>query len=742
LKFWQDLRRRKIYRLIGIYVVSAWLAIQVASTFFPAWAIPDTALRFLIIAAAMGFPVALVFGWFFDITADGIVRTASATESDTADLALRRPDYLILSALALTAVAILVGSFDKVRQATDGTVTTTESIEKPANSIAILPFVNMNKDVDTEYFSDGITEEILHHLSSLKTLRVMGRTSSFAFKNSDIGLPRLSDILQVKYLLQGSVRRDRDQVRVTASLVDDSGYQVWSQTFDRKLEGIFAIQTEIADMVAGQLVRQIGRSSDTASRVTENLDAYQEYLLGRDYLNHRGVDWKVNATAAFEKSIELDPEFALPYAGLAVATSIGQRYSSVPENLANAQAQVDRALELQPELAEAHAAQGLILFVGQNPNFAAAEAALRRAIDLDPNLVIAYNWLSTTVSSQGRSEEGQAIRESGLAIDPLNPVINTNVAARYSSRGDFRRAEKLLLRLMDLPDPPSMAYWGLESLYYAYGRLDDALDWTKRIVRAHGPESRNNPYGVLAIIYEHLGMSSDSDYWFDKLVDDDADAFQILVRKSYILKLRGDYEGTKELLDKASQHGEINYRELSIFAAQVVGALNISVGDVESGIEILESVIDVDAPISTTSGGGVGALDFLQLLAYGHRQIGNDARATMILQKVQETFEYWSADGESQNPRTMEKLALNQAMLGDTQQALATLESAASLGWRNYFFVLNDQRWQETMELPEFKSLMSWVKADIDRQRERIEAIELKEDFRAYVEAWDTSGQM
>ena len=742
MNLWQDLRRRKIYRLIGIYVVGAWLAIQVASIFFPAWGIPDTALRYLIIAAALGFPVALVFGWFFDITADGIVRTGNATDSDAADLTLRRPDYLILAALALIAVAILIGSFDKVRRATNDDFISAKSIDKPANSIAILPFVNMDEDLDTEYFSDGVTEEILHHLSTLKTLRVMGRTSSFAFKNSDIALPRLSNILQVKYLLQGSVRRDRDQVRVTASLVDESGYQVWSQTFDRKLEGIFAIQTEIADTVAGQLVRQIARSSDTASRVTENLDAYQEYLLGRDYLNRRGVDWKVNATAAFEKSIELDPEFALPYAGLAVATIIGQRYSSVPERLANAQAHVDRALELQPDLAEAHAAQGLILFASQNPNFAAAEAALRRAIDLDPSLVIAYNWLSTTVSSQGRGEEGRAIQESGLAIDPLNPVLNTNVAARYSARGDFRRAEKLLLRLMDLPEPPTMAYWGLEALYYAYGRLDDALDWTKRLVRAYGPESRRNPYGVLAIIYEHLGMSDASDYWFGKMVDDKAGEIQVLLRRAYILKLRGDYEGTKELLEKASENGEINYKDLSIFAAQVVGAVQISVGKFESGIEVLESVIDIEAPITTTAGGGVDALDFLQLLAYAYRQTGDDVKATRVLEKVQATFDYWNESGITQNPKTLEKLALNLAMLGRTQEALEILESAASLGWRNYFFVLNDQRWQPTLQQAEFKSLLSWVKADIDRQRERVEATDAKEDFRAYVEERSATGQM
>lgn len=162
------------------------------------WGIPETALRYLIIAAALGFPVALVFGWFFHITADGIVRTASAADADTVYLTLRRPDYLILSALALIAVAILIGSFEKLREATEEPATTAASTTKAPISIAILPFVNKDDDADTEYFSDGIAEEILHHLSTLKTLRVMGRTSSFASKNSDIALPRLSNILQVK----------------------------------------------------------------------------------------------------------------------------------------------------------------------------------------------------------------------------------------------------------------------------------------------------------------------------------------------------------------------------------------------------------------------------------------------------------------------------------------------------------------------------------------------------------------
>ncbi len=737
MKFWQDLRRRKIYRLIGIYVVGAWLAIQVASTFFPAWGIPDTALRFLIIAAAMGFPVALVFGWFFDMTADGIVRTASATASDSVDLRLRRPDYLILSALALITVAILVGSFEKVRQATEEPVTDAAPTSKPPNSIAILPFVNMDNDADTEYFSDGVTEEILHHLSTLKSLRVMGRTSSFAFKNSNIELPRLSDILQVKYLLQGSVRRDRDQVRVTARLVDDSGFQVWSETFDRKLEGIFAIQTEIANTVAGQLVKQIAPPPSASGRATLNIDAYQEYLLGRDYVNRRTPHWGESAIAAFQKSIDLDSTFALPYAGLAIATSIGVRFDTMTERLKKSQAYVDRALELQPDLAEAHAAQGLLLTFGQNANFAAAEDALRRALELDPNLVIAYNWLSSAIGRQGRRREGWAVMENGLQIDPLNPVINTNVANRYSSAGDFRRAEKLLLRLMDLPEPPAMAYWGLHDLYFDYGKVDTSLDWMKRIIRAHGPGVRRNYYGVLAIAYENLGMSHEADFWYGKLAANDPNGFTTNIRRAYLLKLRGEHERMGKLLETITQRPGFNYRDLPVWGAKVFGAMQTSVGNYDLGIEVLESAIDVDAPI-----GGRDAIDFLQMLAFAYTQIGDVVSANKILRKNETALASSHEDGFLRDPKALEKLALNQAMLGRTDEALATLESAASMGWRNYFFVLNDLRWQETLQRPEFKSLMSWVKADIDRQRGRVEAVDAKDDFRAYVKSAEAPEQM
>jgi TolB-like protein len=212
------------------------------------------------------------------------------------------------------------GSLQKIVEEEGDAVAAAEKID---NSIAILPFANLDTNLETGYFSDGVTEEILHRLSSLRALHVLSRTSSFAFRNSNDGPARISELLGVRYLLHGSVRRDKNFVRVTARLIDETGYQIWSETFDRKLEGIFAIQSEIANTVAGHIQREIVPAAELpAGRTTTNMEAYDAYLVGRSFVNARSPGWQDKAIAAFEEAIRLDETYAPPYAGLAVALEI------------------------------------------------------------------------------------------------------------------------------------------------------------------------------------------------------------------------------------------------------------------------------------------------------------------------------------------------------------------------------------------------------------------------------------
>ena len=485
--FWQELRRRRVYRMAGFYVVGAWLLIQVADVFFPAWGLPETALRFLIVAAILCFPIALIFAWTFDITSAGIVKTEPPGDGDVFDNALKRTDYVVLAAMLAIGSVIVFGSLQKIVEEVDDAVAATEKID---NSVAVLPFVNLDTNPDTGYFSDGITEEILHRLSSLKALHILSRTSSFAFRNSNEGPARISEILGVRYLLHGSVRRDKNFVRVTARLIDDTGYQVWSETFDRKLEGIFAIQTEIANTVARSIEREIFPLAELpAGRTTTNMKAYDAYLVGSAFENARTAGWQDKAIAAYEEAIRLDENYAPPYAGLAVALAVNNAdWDAVREAAVRA---AERAVELDPELAEGHAALGLTLIehallIGDKENqLERSERSLRRALDLDPSLSNAYNWLAIVLLQQGRREEWQAVTDQGLLVDPLNPAMSINMADHLKTLGERERAEQLILRLTYLPEPPGVAYWGLKRLYSDTGEFDKALHWAKETTLAY-----------------------------------------------------------------------------------------------------------------------------------------------------------------------------------------------------------------------------------------------------------------
>jgi TolB-like protein len=510
VRFWQELRRRRVFRLAGLYIFGAWALIQVADISFPAWGLPETALRYLFIAAIAGFPIALIFSWFYDITPQGIVRTDPAGEAEAVDLSLKRVDYVVLAALLAIGVTIVLGSLGKIQEEIETGAALTSRLEKMANSLAVLPFTNLDTNPDTAYFSDGITEEILHRLSTMRVLHVLASTSSFAFRDSEETPSSISDRLGVRYLLQGSVRRDGDYVRVTARLLDESGFQVWSDRFDRKMESIFVIQAEIAGTVSSQILNEIVPPKELpAGRTTENMEAYNAYLKGRAYFDARTAGWKERAEEAFRRAIELDPGYAPPYAGLAtlpVNTGFGPQWEAARDSAL-------KSLELDPELPLGHAALGLALAAfGENERSA---ESLRRAIDLDPALAIAHTWITVPLHRLGLHEEARAMEERGLEIDPLSPVLIRNLAGNESNRGNMDRAEKLLLRLAGLPEPPFWIFDSLRVLYSDWGRYADAVESAKNDARLSARYGGDQRPETIASGYTALGLVEDAEYWFE-----------------------------------------------------------------------------------------------------------------------------------------------------------------------------------------------------------------------------------
>ena len=740
MKFWQELRRRRVFRLAGLYVVGAWVLIQVADVSFPAWGLPETAIRYLFVAAVTGFPVALVFGWFYDITSQGIVRTQPMGDAGAIDLRLRRADYVVLAALLAVGVAIVAGSVGKIRKEIDVGSGLTAQMEKLANSIAVLPFTNLDTRPDTGYFSDGITEEILHRLSTMGALHVLASTSSFAFRDSEETPASISDRLGVRYLLQGSVRRDGDYVRITARLLDESGFQVWSDRFDRKLESIFVIQAEIAGTVSSEILNEIVPPQELPEgRTTGNMEAYNAYLRGRAYFDARTTGWKERAEEAFRRAIELDPGYAPPYAGLAtlpVNTNVGPRWEEA-RDLAL------KSLELDPEFPLGHAVLGMT-FAALGENERAVES-LRRAIELDPALAIAYTWVTLPLNRLGLHEEARAMEERGLEIDPLSPVLIRNLADNESNRGNANRAETLLLRLAGLPEPPFWVFDSLWELYSDWGRYADAVDAAKNIARLSARDGGNPRVENLAYAYAALGLDEDAEHWMGEFRSH-REGIDPPLHASYFLAIQGAaVRGLSADLAKA---------ESLLFAGRVsdmryvlaYGGLGwIQVGDLGKGVDWLERGIvlyEQDmAPDASPAGIDYELLDanwwtdvvvhLAQRLSYAYDASGNEhgvGEAMTFLEQFRSSVRLPT------NPKVFETLAVTRVLAGDTQGALDHLRSAVELGWANYYGIVNDPAWGETLEMPEFAAVLAEARANNERQRAIVEAADAGQDFRTEFE--------
>jgi len=734
MMFWQELRRRRVYRLAGFYIVAAWLVIQVAEMLFQAWGVSETALRYLFIAATACFPVALIFSWYYDITPKGIVRTESVDASETVDPKLKRADYFVLTALLAVGLAILLGSAEKIQEEIETAPDKALVAERREHSIAVLPFTNLDTNPDTGFFSDGITEEILHRLSTLGALHVLASNSSFAFRDSQMSISEISKKLGVRYLLQGSIRRDNDYVRLTARLIDDTGFQIWSQTFDRKLESIFAIQTQIASTVSSQIINEIVPIQKLpAGRTTTNMEAYNEYLVGRVFYDARAPGWQEKTVAAFQRAIELDPGFAPPYAGKAMAIFVmdGSRPSRE-----QARTLAETALELDADLAEAHAILGLLLISEDKSEQAAL--TLRRSIELDPSFIHAYNWLGIVLLGQGLEAEANAIMELGLEIDPLNPPIVANTAARESREGNFGRAEQLLLRLLSLPEPPRLVYPSLYYLYDAWGRFTDAVAIAKQFARLDASSDQTEPFIWLAWTYDALGMTEDADYWARLIRDNEQDELETLDFTYNLLRARSADSKLGAELQQIVSETEFLPDEHDPWILCQFGLVNIQLGNFETGSEQLEYGLRLylappgqkgpasSIEISAFRADPADVVYVMQRLAFAYQQVGRSDEANTILQALTDEF-------------SLENNAMHYALLGDTSGALqayrAMTEGRAAkyLGPGKYYELVNDPAWAETIQAPEFQELLAEVKEDIDRQRAVVEAADAEHDFRAEI---------
>ena len=450
-----ELKRRNVYKVAVAYAVVGWLVIQVTATIVPALHLPDGLTSAVVVLILVGFPVALVIAWAFEMTPEGMKRTADVSPDEVLPRWSRRKFGAFVVGVAVIAAALLMYQFFKsATEPVTDQIAATKSI--PQKSIAVLPFLNLSADKNDEYLSDGMTEELLNVLTKVKSLHVPGRSSSFAFKgkNEDDIFRKIGEQLHVNTVLEGSVRKAGDKLRITAQLVNVAdGYHLWSETYDRDMKDILAMESDVARRVVEALQVQLGVDEERAfaKKPTENPEAHRLYLLGRyHFAKFTRAGW-TNAIHYFEQALQVDPNFALAYCGLADTYGwAGGQLMPGREAWAKEMELAQKALDLDPNLAEAHLSMGTALFSVLGPH--ASEKELDRAVELNPNLALIYDQYGWTFSEMGRFDDAIAAEKKALQLDPLSTFLNTDLAFFLYWAHRYEEATTQILKTLEL-DP-------------------------------------------------------------------------------------------------------------------------------------------------------------------------------------------------------------------------------------------------------------------------------------------------
>jgi TolB-like protein/Tfp pilus assembly protein PilF len=460
--FFEELQRRKVYRVAAAYIVTAGFLIQIASAAFPAWELPNWSLRLVIVLLLIGFPIALVLAWAYDITPQGIQGTPTRGIH-------RRRNLILLIALAII-ISASAGFFLLPRAVRD-------KIDK---SVAVLPFQNLSSDPDNVYFADGIQEEVLTRLTKIGDLKVISRTSTQGYQSEPGNLAEIAKQLGVANILEGSVQKAGNQVRVNVHLVNlQTGSQLWAETYDRKLSDIFSVETEIAKGIAESLQAKLtGREEQAlAAKPTNNPQAYDAYLRGLAFearSNYSG-DALFKAIDFYDLAVRLDPNFALAWARLSFAHALlySNRSDTTAARRDAAKEALENAQKLQPNTPETLLSTGYYQYWVLH-DYGLAKATFGRVSKMLPGNSDVLYALGAIARSEGHWDESVAYWERGLALNPRNTALLTEVAFTYAALRQFPKAEKLYDRALDIL-PNELSLMALKaSIYQAEGNLQEA----------------------------------------------------------------------------------------------------------------------------------------------------------------------------------------------------------------------------------------------------------------------------
>lgn len=566
-RLFQELKRRNVFRVATAYAITGWLIIQVVATTAPQLGFPEWVPPFVTVLVLVGFPLALIFAWAFELTPEGLKKSEEVdiTESVT-NRTGKKLNGIIITVLSMAVIFLLV---ERVFFAEAAFIENAEMENISTASIAVLPFQNMSSDEENEFFSDGLSEELLNVLAKVDGIKVAGRTSSFQFKGQNLDLRDVGEKLGVKHVLEGSVRKSGNQIRITAQLINaEDGYHIWSETYDRELTDIFAIQDEISQAVLGQLKGHLlpedNENLRASAMPTTDVEAYQAYLKGNTLIAKRDIDAINIAIDQYKTALRLDPSFAEAYGRLAIAYNLQGYYGNIPfEQVQESVKQnAEQALAINEDEPNAYAALGLYHL----NRFEAEEAVefYEKSIGINPNNSDVYNWLGNAQSELGNYKKGNEAYKKMYEVEPLAPFSIYNRAVVHYYEGEFDQAIALFEQNMTENPEFSLSYSGMAQLkgLSPFGDLDESVEYALK-ARDYGRDGR--ALTTLLIRTIDLEIEPMADDYFRQLKDQYSENYEYLSAIPYYAIYKQDFSYLEEDLFSYIDEQEITLPELPFY---------------------------------------------------------------------------------------------------------------------------------------------------------------------------------
>jgi TolB-like protein/tetratricopeptide (TPR) repeat protein len=505
-KFFAEVKRRNVYKVAIAYGAVAWLLTEVATQVFPFFEIPNWVVRLVVLVIIAGFPIAVVIAWAFELTPEGLKRTEIADAKYPLGRSPKRAwIYIVIIAGAISVGIFFLGRYTSPKQR--------EANELPGKSIGVLPFVDLSQAKDQEYFCDGISEEILDALAKVEGLRVVARTSSFSFKGKNADVAQIAQKLNVENVLEGSLRREGNRIRITAQLINArNGFHIWSETFERELQGVFAVQDEITRSIVDAL--KIKLAVAPPAHAEQNTEAYDLYLQGLYFSNKSDEEQLRKALALFQHALDKDPTLSRAWTGIAKAWYwLADAYLKPLEAYPAVESAATKALELNERDAEAHcylSEAKRVLHWDLN----GAERELKRALEIDANSSSAHLFSANLHLCSGDLDEVPREMHEAERLDPLSAIVSDLQASLYVNLDRLEDALSAVRRTLTIDPNYIYVEPTVARVYREQGKLDDAL-----AIYLKAREMTHEPTAGLAITYARLGRESEARRVLQQLID-------------------------------------------------------------------------------------------------------------------------------------------------------------------------------------------------------------------------------